>query len=141
MIDMETKLQHSTNVHSEHVAPPDAKPMLCAVCNSDELPLSELEGYEGLCLGCECNKMNEKLEEKWSKELAIYEKRTGQKLDFNEFYNECEKGNVDKANLKRLPELKSCYEDAMMNIAFYEQEYWQGQELELKFYGVTYLPL
>lgn len=140
MIDMETELQHSINVHSEQFAPPDAKPMLCAVCHSDELPLSELEGYEGLCLGCECNKMNEELEAQWSKELAIYEKRTGQKLDFNEFYYECEKGNVDKANLKRLPELKSCYEDAMMNIAFYEQEYRQRQQLELKFDGEDDLP-
>ena len=30
-IDMETELQHSTNVHSEQVAPPDANPMLVAV--------------------------------------------------------------------------------------------------------------
>lgn len=89
--------------------------MLCAACGSDELPLSELEGYRGLCLACECNKMNDELETKWSKELAVYEKRTGERLNFNEFYYKCENGNVDKANLKGLPELKSCYEDAMIN--------------------------
>jgi len=119
---------------------PDGYTLLCAVCHSDELPLSELEGYEGLCLGCECEKMNAELEAQWSKELAVYEKRTGQKLDFNEFYYECESGNVDKANLKRLPELKSCYEDAMMNIAHYEYESRQRQQLELNFNGDDDLP-
>lgn len=42
MIDMETELQHSTNVHSEQVAPPDAKHLLPAV-----LILNDAENYTG----------------------------------------------------------------------------------------------
>lgn len=111
--------------------------LLCAVCHCDELPLSQQEGYEGLCLSCEDEKRDAELEAQWSKELALYEKRTGQKLDFNEFYYECEAGNVDKENLKRLPEMKSCYEDAMVNIAY---ESRQRQQLEINFNGAHDLP-
>lgn len=130
-------INSSTELENLHVSPPDAKPMLCAVCFSDELPLSELEGYEGLCVACECQKMCDELEAKWNKELIIYEKRTGEKLDFNEFYYECQAGNVAKANLKRLPELKSCYEDAIMDLEFYKNE---NKQLELNFYGDDNLP-
>jgi hypothetical protein len=33
---MGTELQHSTNGHSGNFTPPDAKPVLCAVCKSNE---------------------------------------------------------------------------------------------------------
>lgn len=127
----------STKVQNIDFSPHSSNAMLCAVCFSDELPLSELEGYEGLCVACECQKMCDELEAKWNKELSIYEKRTGEKLDFNEFYYECQSGNVDKANLKRLPELKSCYEDAIMDLEFYKNE---SKQLELNFYGDDNLP-
>lgn len=111
----------------------------CIVCKSNDLPLSDLKGYEGLCSACECAKMVEEIELKWQKELAIYEKRTGQKFKFNEFYYECQKGKIDKSKLTRLPELKSCYEDAIMNIKLQENAN-KTKQLELNFNGQNDLP-
>lgn len=65
-----------------------------------------------MCDACSAEKMCQELEEQWAKELLVYEKRTGEKLDFNEFYYECQAGNVDRKKLKGLKELKSCYDDA-----------------------------
>lgn len=39
--DMKTELQYSTNVHSERLNPPDAKPVLCAGLN--EQTTTEIE--------------------------------------------------------------------------------------------------
>jgi len=111
---------------------PDSS-LLCEVCHSSDLPLSDIVGYEHVCIGCECEIMDQELEAKWNSELIIYEKRTSQKLDFNEFYYECFAGKVDKSNLKRLPELKSCYEDAMMNLKFYESEDLKNKQLSISF--------
>jgi hypothetical protein len=52
MIDMEKKLQHTTNVHSEQVAPPDAKHLLSA----DWLPSSDVLPKKGVKVRCKLSK-------------------------------------------------------------------------------------
>lgn len=83
---------------------------MCKICHSNDLELSENKGYENICIGCECQIDADKLEAKWNKELSVYEKRTGLKLDFDEFCNECWEERINIENLHRLPELKSVYE-------------------------------
>lgn len=126
-------MNETTNFKEPSAAQIAGSDMLCEVCHSDELPLSEIKGYEHVCIGCECEIMDQKLESKWNDELSIYEQRTGQKLDFNEFYYECFAGKIDKSNLNRLPELKSCYEDAMMNLKFSESEDLKNKQLSINF--------
>ncbi|MCP9290021.1 hypothetical protein [Gracilimonas sediminicola] len=50
----------------------------CANCdNSYDLPLSDFEGYEHLCLACEAHLMSEEYEEEWGRQLRLLERFTG----------------------------------------------------------------
>jgi RNA polymerase subunit RPABC4/transcription elongation factor Spt4 len=92
----------------------------CPNCGDTEFGKCDWKGYEHLCIACASETFANNLEIKWNKELAIYEKRTGQKLDFNQFYLACQAGEVDRNNLKRLPELRGNYDEAMSDLAHYD---------------------
>lgn len=105
----------------------------CPICEGTELDESDIEGYAGMCDGCACEKMNQELEEQWEKELLIYEKRTGVKLDFNEFYFACQAGEVDKKKLRGLKELKDCYECSLDHVAEIYRPCEADAQMELNF--------
>ena len=85
---------------------------ICPICGDDSLEECTIEGYTGMCDACSCNKMSDELEAKWAKELDIYFKRTGDKVDIDDFYHWCMNGDVSIKDLRNLPELKSFYHQA-----------------------------
>lgn len=108
---------------------------VCQKCEKNELPLSDVKGYEHLCLACEAEQMANELEDQWNKELAIFKERTGRDLNFDQFYYNCGI-DIDPNDLKGLPELKLCYDDAIMNIEYYNQD--PDPQTELDFDGLPF---
>jgi hypothetical protein len=96
--------------------------MKCIQCNDVYEKQFHEDFKDGVCLPCQCQNDCEESERIWESELLKYEKRTGIKYDFNEFYFACEAGDIDKKNLRGLKELRSCYSDAILNVKFYREE-------------------
>lgn len=107
---------------------------VCPICHDDWLPESEDPKYKGMCVSCDAERHCKELEAKWDKELNIYKKRTGIEYDFEGFWYAIQRGEVNKSDLKRLPELKSIYEDALGYLKELEQDGFDPQ-LELNFDG------
>lgn len=105
----------------------------CPVCHSEEFYQSDMEGYTDMCDCCACNKLNEDTEAKQNKELAIFKKRTGIEYTYNDFMDACMVGEVNKADLKRLPELKETLE--WCNGILWEYEQMNKAQPELNFEG------
>lgn len=103
--------------------------IICLNCGSKDYPLSELKGYEGLCIPCECEKMNDEFDKQAENELNIYKNRTGQKYDFNNFYWACQDELILIDNLKKLPMLKEIYTDVKN-----EQKRQDETQLQLDFF-------
>jgi hypothetical protein len=81
------------------------------------------------CPACECERTIKELEDTWNRELVIYEKRSGNKYDYYQFFDAALAGNVDKKHLRGLPELKLCLQHA--NYLIEEYNYTPPTQLKL----------
>lgn len=114
------------------------EPVLCAVCSDTDYEMSDIKGYEHLCVACACGQLQEDLELQWEKELATYAERAGIKYDFNEFCQACwgDTPDVDKTKLKGLTELIEVYE--MERCRYKEYTAPPEPQLELDFSGLPF---
>lgn len=117
----------------------------CSSCGYSEFYKSDVPEYSGMCDCCATNKSIEDLEDAWNYELSVLNKRLNRKYDFDSFclacYGKEGETEINKSDLKGLPELISLYESELSNWIEYNSPwatYPNGFQLEFNFSGLPF---
>lgn len=116
-----------------NTSPSDNGKVICSECGV--LEDSYENEYPKLCVPCGSYKALKVWEGVIESELKVYNQRTNQNIDFNEFCFDGDAGQLNPDNLTDLPELYKIYESCLSNIEESKQTGVppEGDQLEIWF--------